>query len=249
MKLCEIIKIGSIGLVSVLLVIASFFFFWVGGLRGEDTSKYVQELSSKDPAVRMEAARKLGETKDSSAVSPLLDVLRKDKHWDVRGAAEDALVSIGEPAVKPLTALLNDQDWHIRRRAARTLGEIHDPGSDEALVTAMKKDQDCCVREFSAKALGEIRDPRASEILTAALKERNMEVVTGAYRFFIMKGESGTEVILIEVLNQNANKKMIMDFLNSGNPQLGEAALQRAKSCGYSVSQTSDWVGPRWGTM
>ena len=48
-----------------------------------------------------------------------------------------------------------------------------------------------------------------------------------------MKGEPGTEVILIEVLNQSLSKKIIMDFVNSGNPRLSEAAFERAESSGY----------------
>jgi len=253
MKLYTAKRIEGIGFVSFCLVMAFFFLFWVGSLRGEDTGKYVQELSSKDPAVRMEAARKLGETKDSSAVSPLIDVLKRDKNWGVRAAAEDALVSIGEPAVKPLTALLNDQDWHVRRRAARTLGEIHNPVSDEALVVAMRQDGDCCVRKFSAKALGNTNDPRAVDVLMAALRERNMEVVTGAYRFFIRRGEPGSEAILIEALSKSWNRTMACDYFNCGNEKLKKAASDRAKKRAesgltyYTADLTADWQGPKWG--
>ena len=232
------------------IFLAVVLFIWsLGTATASETDVLIKQLTSGDSATRVTAARELGKSQDPGAVEPLINALRNDKNWDVRAAAEDALVSIGEPAVKPLIALLDSEDWHIRRRAARTLGEIHDPSSDEALAAAMKKDKDCCVRKFSAKALGETRDPRAAEILTAALREKNMDVVAGAYCFFISKGEPGTEVILIEVLNQNVNKKMIMDFLNSGNSQLSQAAFERAKSRGYSVSATSDWQGPRWGAM
>lgn len=227
--------------------------FWVGVSWAEDTSKYAQELSSKEPAVRMEAARKLGDTKDAAAVGPLIGVLKGDKDWDVRGSAENALVSIGTPAVDSLTALLEDNDWHIRRRAARALGEIKDPKSIQALEVAMRTDRDCCVRRFSAQGIGETKDPHAAEILINALKSRDLEVVTAAYRFFIRRGESGSEAILIEALSQSWNRKMSWDFFSCGNEELKRAASDWAKKRAesglryYAAALPMDWKGPQWG--
>ncbi len=59
------------------------------------SSDILKKLKSENCAMRMEAAKALGEAKDPAAISALVTVLKKDKDWDVRGAAEDALVNIG----------------------------------------------------------------------------------------------------------------------------------------------------------
>jgi hypothetical protein len=133
----------------------------------------------------------------------------------VRGAAEDALVNIGRPSVERLIAMLKDNEWRIRRRAARTLGAV--------------------------------KDPRAAEILLNAFKNRNLEVVTGAYRFFIRRGEAGSEPMLIEALNGAWDRTMGIDFQNCGNPQLEQAASDWAKRRGYTLTLAAGQTVPKWG--
>jgi len=253
MKLYEVKRIERIGWVSVCLMTVLFSFSLVGVLSADDTSKYVQELSSKDPGVRMEAARKLGEIRDAAAVIPLIGILKEDKDWNVRGSAEDALVNIGTPAVESLAGLLRDNDWDVRRRAARTLGEIKDPQGIQALEVAMHTDKDCCVRRFSCEGIGETNDPRAAEILINALESKDLEVVTAAYRFFIRRGERGSEAILIEALSQSWNRTMACDFFGCGNEELKKAASDWAKKRAesglsyYAAALPMDWKGPKWG--
>ncbi len=238
---------GYLGVAFISLIMCSFFLSIVGNVEGGNADKLINELRSRDPAVREEAAKKLGDLKDPSAVEPLIVVLKKDKDRSVRWSAEDALVSIGAPAVEPLIKMLGDDSWRVRRRAVRTLGKIRDPRAIEPLVAAMKTDDDCYVRKYAAKAIGEINDPRAGEILTPALKSRNLEVIEGAYCFFIRRGEAGSEAVLIESLSKNWNKTMVVDFLRSGNRQLEEAAADCVKKRGYSMPSTVDWVVPKWG--
>lgn len=234
---------------SITLMIIVIFSSWLSvadSLAG-DAGPFINKLRSRDPLVREEAARKLGELKDPSAVGPLIVILKKDKDRNVRWNAEDALVNIGSPAVEPLIKMLNDDSWRVRRRAVRTLGKIRDPRAIEPLVASMKTDEDCYVRKSAAKAIGDINDPRAGEILIPALKSRDLEVIEGAYRFFIRRGEAGSEAALIESLNKNWNKLMVVDFLHSGNRQLEEAAADCAKKRGYSMPSTVDWAVPKWG--
>jgi len=239
--------LGKALVIFISLIISSSFLFIVGNSEAGDADKLINQLRSRHPVVKEEAARKLGDLKDSSAVEPLIVILKKDKDRSVRWSAEDALVNIGNPAVEPLIKMLNDDSWRVRRRAVRTLGKIRDPRAIEPLVASMKTDDDCYVRKSAAKAIGEINDPRAGEILIPALKSRNLEVVEGAYRFFIRRGQPGSEPVLIESLNKNWNKTMVVDFLNSGNRQLEEAAADCAKKRGYSLTSTVDWVVPKWG--
>ena len=232
----------------IIFIIFSFCLFFVGNLQAGDTDRLIQQLRSRNPAIRIEAAQKLGELKDPLAVNPLITTLKKDKDGHVRASAEDALVNIGAPAVEPLTVMLKDNAWRVRRRAVRTLGKIKDPRALEPLVAVMKMDKDCYVRKFAALAIGETNDPWVGEILIPSLKDKNLEVVEGAYRFFIRKGEPGSEDILIEILDRGSwNRRMVMDFLNCGNNQLEKAASECAKKRSYPITSTPDPKAPKWG--
>jgi hypothetical protein len=232
----------------IIFIIFSFCLFFVGNLQAGDTDRLIQQLRSRNPAIRIEAAQKLGELKDPLAVNPLITTLKKDKDGHVRASAEDALVNIGAPAVEPLTVMLKDNAWRVRRRAVRTLGKIKDPRALEPLVAVMKMDKDCYVRKFAALAIGETNDPRGAEILISGLKNRNLEVVQGAYRFFIRMGEPGSEGILIEALNRVSwNRTMVMDFLSCGNSQLEKTASECAKQRGFPIVSTPDPMAPKWG--
>ncbi len=229
------------------LICCSFFLFITGMVEAGSSENLINQLRSRDPALREEASRRLGELRDSTTVESLILVLKKDKDRNVRWSAEDALVSIGAPSVEPLIKMLNDDSWRVRRRAVRTLGKIRDARAIEPLLASMKTDQDCYVRKYAAKAIGELNDPRVGEILIPSLKDRNLEIVEGAYRFFIRRGEPGSEAVLIESMNKNWNKTMVLDFLKCGNRQLEEAATDCAKRRGYSILVPVDWTVPKWG--
>ncbi len=216
-------------------------------MKADERGSLLKNLKSRDAAVRKEAAVALGSMRDPRTVEPLIRALATDKDWAVRWAVEESLVKIGNPAVRPLKALLDDKDWRIRRRVTRVLAEIRDPDSVELLIRILKNDRDCCVRKFAARGLGEAKHLRAAETLLASLENRMLDVIAGAYRFFIRKGDTGTEEILIEALNKNYNKSMAADYLNCGNLRLREAAHDCAKLHGYSLTPTPDWKGPRWG--
>jgi HEAT repeat protein len=66
-------------------------------------------LQYKQWAVRLAAARTLGEIGDTRAVEPLVAALRR-REWDERKAAAEALGKIGDArAVGPLLIALQDQ--------------------------------------------------------------------------------------------------------------------------------------------
>jgi hypothetical protein len=99
-----------------------------------------------------------------------------------------------------------------------------------------------------AFALSVTNDDRAKETLNAALKNKELDIVAGAYRDFISKGESGTECILIESLNKYGTSYMANDFAHCGNTQLQEAARKWAKSQGEENElSTAHAYAPRWG--
>ena len=133
-------------------------------------------LKDRDREVRWQAVLALGGTGDKRAVEPLMGVL-KDIGEDmlVRGSAANALVEIGEPAVRPLIKALRDEDVEVRWNAAAALGKIGDRRAVKPLIKALK-DDDIIVRLFAAGALGDIGDERAVESLIEELKDEGEDV-------------------------------------------------------------------------
>lgn len=159
---------------------------FVGSVAADEIGVLIKQLNSIKSDTRLSAAKELGKRKDPRAVKPLVSVLRSDKKWEVRLAAEDSLVSIGSPSVEPLVQILKEEkDCFVRRRAARGLKELKDTCDPRALKNATQKDTDCFVRRIAARALGEVRDPIAAEFLDDAMKKKNLEIISAAYAYYI----------------------------------------------------------------
>jgi hypothetical protein len=76
----------------------------------------------KDWKVRQDVAIALGQIGDTSALKPLIAVI-KDKEEDVRKAAVEALSQIGDArAVKPLVAGIIVKDWTVYIAATEAVG-------------------------------------------------------------------------------------------------------------------------------
>jgi hypothetical protein len=224
------------------------FVFFAGNVIADEIDELIGQLKSLSSEKRLAAAKELGNTKDPRAVKPLASVMRDDRSWEVRLAAEHALVSIGSASTEALIQVLKDKTCFPRRRAARALEQIKDPCSTEALMKASREDADCCVRRFAARALGEIKDPIAARFLDNEVTKRDVEVIIGAYKYYIRKGEPGTEPVLIQAMQKcSYDKNMVLDFASCGNDQLKQAAEKIAKEEGYPLP--ADWSGPRWGKI
>ncbi len=235
----KILKVTGI----LALAFLMFSFFSERSLASNDA---LQKLTSRNPATRMDAAKSLGEKRDPAAIKALVTVLKKDKDGDVRAAAEDALVNIGSPALNSVKPLLEDESWRVRRRAVRIVGKIKDAAVTDLLIQAIRTDGDCYVKKVAARSLGDMKDDRAVEYLCNGLKEGNVYIIAGAYRFFLRRGEAGTEGALLKALHSSFNRNMIDDFANCGNTQLRAAALKYSEGR-YTVKSPSRWDGPRWG--
>ena len=233
------------------VVLGGLFFLvcFVGSAVADEVDGFIKQLTKGNPTQRLAAAKALGERGDPRAVIPLVTVLKKDTNWDVRLSAEDALVRIGSPSVEPLVQLLKEEkSCFVRRRSARTVKEIKDPCAAESLVKAAATDADCCVRRFAARGLADINDPKASEFLDEAMMKKNLEIISGAYPYYIRRGVPGCEDILVEALKECFyNKKMVSDFACCGNEKLKQAADEITKKRGYTIP--SDWSGPKWGKI
>ena len=206
----------------------------------------IKALSDEEDVVRFNAAQALINIGDSRAVGPLIIAL-DDEISGVRWSAAMALGNIGDTrAVEPLMEALGDKDDIVQANAANALGMIGEPAIDSLFKALEDINRD--VRINAAKALGYINDPSVVEFLIGALKDKNLEIIAGAYSFFIHRGEEGTEAILIEALNKYGDKGMATSFLNCGNAQLEQAAYTWATSHGYTVTEFPiGGSGPTWG--
>lgn len=187
-----------------------------------------------DAQVRTTAAAALGELRDSRAVEPLIAALVAEMKEPATPSALEKLVG-----ASALTKQRPDfQEPFIK--AFQTIG----PPAIGPLVAAL---QNGVVTVIAAEVLGESDDPRAVEALMAGLKRKDLRIVAGAYRFFIRRGQPGTEPVLIEALDLQSDVLMANDFLSSGNPVLEQAAKAwNAKQGVLGVTRIGS-AGPRWG--
>jgi len=110
----------------------------------------VKALDDDNASIRQGAAMSLGKLGDARAIGPLIRLLVDE--WLVRVKAIAALVTIGEPAVKPLLKALENDHSLIRAGAVESLGEIGDSRAIEPLVKALA-DENLAVRSSAAGVL------------------------------------------------------------------------------------------------
>jgi hypothetical protein len=66
--------------------------------------------------------------------------------------------------------------------------------------------------------------------LIAPLKKHNSIVISGAYPFFIRRGQVGSEGTLIQALNTSGDQFMAYAFERCGNPKLQKAGREWTES-------------------
>ena len=105
-------------------------------------------------------------------VEDLARIVKEANHFGEKRRAADELERIGEPAIGPLIALLNDDVPQVRAYAAGALGGI---GSERATVPliALLLDRDSYVRRTAARALGRIGSVDAIQPLVNALRDQD----------------------------------------------------------------------------
>jgi HEAT repeat protein len=165
------------------------------GLQGDTNAvgPLIAVLSDDDAEVRWSAAEALGRLGDVRAVEPLLAVAIRDPRLSVRSAAGEAIVQVGEPAVKPLIGALpglvaaellgrlGDKRAVLPlievlpiHAAIVALGELGDDRAVEPLLRILQGD-DLLDRASAARSLGKIGDRRALEPLLAVLGDTRQD--------------------------------------------------------------------------
>lgn len=117
--------------------------------------KALKYLNNSD--VRKGAAAGLGELKDETAVSSLIEAL-KDEDKYVRKNAAEALGKIGDKnAMEPLIEALKDEDWFVQEKAVAALGKIGDKRATDPLLRFIRDVKHEHFRETARAALHSIK--------------------------------------------------------------------------------------------
>jgi HEAT repeat protein len=119
-----------------------------------------------DKNVRIEAALEIGKLADPAALPALLERLGAEPDFFVRENVTWAVVRMGDAAVLPVVALLQEGDVASRFNAAHTLSKLADARAVPALLTTLD-DPDPALVQKAAYALGRIRDVRALPALVS----------------------------------------------------------------------------------
>ncbi len=150
-------------------------------------------LDDAETRGRVGAAMVLGAINDPRAAEPLIKLLGHSSP-DLRGAAYQALLSIGPPAVPALLDALEKPGKTERTVIVRILASIGDYGATEALVALLRKDPSTSFRMEVATALGRIKDRTACDALLDALRDSG--VLEIPHRIHADRGRDGDHALL-----------------------------------------------------
>lgn len=96
------------------------------GVAADDAvARGIASLTDKDPKVRAQIARQLGQSCDKRATEALIGLLQ-DQELSVRLAAIEAIGKLGDPdSVPALNELIDDKDWHVRLALVSSLASFN----------------------------------------------------------------------------------------------------------------------------
>jgi HEAT repeat protein len=247
-------------------------------------------LKDSDSDIQSLVALTLGDMGDTRAIEPLIAVL-KDRNSDVRQAAAKALEGLGwEPpdeehkgwylvgkldwegcvllggsAVKPLIAILKDDNEDVRLRAAEALGKLGDARAITPLVTALLDhiDRDEGMQSEVVAAL----DQLGTQLDNTAILVQAMEPLIAAFwgndynmrqRAVQVLGMLDTRVVepLIAALSDNVESLMsaledsdsdvrsvaVLALGRSGNPRAIELLIPSLQDNDEDVRLLVAWV-------
>jgi HEAT repeat protein len=154
-------------------------------------------------------------------------------------SVEDWIKTTGELSTEILDKVLKGEDWHIRRAAAKVLGEMGDATAIPLLSKALT-DEDWHVRQAAAKALGEIGNVTAIPHLSKALMDEDWHVRRAAAQALGKIGD-GTAISLLSAALSDEDE----DVREATAKALGEIGDATAISC-LSKSLMDKSANVRW---
>ncbi len=140
-----------------------------------ETARLRRQLTSSDPELRAQAAKRLGELKDKPSV-PLLLTLLEDSMPAVRFEAGLALGNIGGPqAIEPLfDAIQKEPQEDIAMAFTKALGDLGAKALDRLIILTSAPRR--LVRMTACRALGRIGSNKAVDPLIQRLNDPDPQV-------------------------------------------------------------------------
>lgn len=129
----------------------------------------LRSLGDESRAVRAAAGRSLGRLEAVDAVGPLVAALVEGRV--PRAVAGHALLSVGQPSLPRLRALMRHSDAETRAVVTELIGLVGD-AADAPLVGERLRDSSAEVRAKATRALGRLGAAEAAGELRAALDDR-----------------------------------------------------------------------------
>lgn len=161
-------KLPIVGLAVVLLV---------SGCSKTPAVAY-KDLVDSDPAVRSDAAIRLGQARAKDAVDSLIAVLN-DPEESVRVNVIRALGDIGDPkAVPAIIPSVGDPASGVKIAACQALGQFADPRALPAMEKALY-DPDETIRIVAARMIGQIPGPESLDVLLRIALQDESERIRG----------------------------------------------------------------------
>jgi HEAT repeat protein len=202
----------------------------------------------KNNNIRSRAAELLGYTTDERVYQTLIDKLETDK--PIRPSI---IYSIGmlkkSDAIPILERFFSDNDEQVRRSAFMVLAANSGEEAIPILLQAIQ-DERKEVGETALDALISMDDEGVKPLLDA-FKKRDLKTVAIAHKFFIRRGEPGSEPVLVEALLNYGDMMMASVYLNSRNEILEQGARRWAAENGYVIAGGPGPGGgssTRWGS-
>lgn len=174
--------------------------------------------------------------KDPRAIPVLLDILRSNVDYSLRGAAAAGLAQFNEVAAVPdLLAAVKDESYFLRERVVDALQTLLSQGyKDEAVFTVLleilRNDTASSVRDSAALALGAYKDPRAVDPLINALQDTDYLVRAFAASAL---GDIG-DAKAVEPL------RVLMSDTNETARQYAASALKKLGAGAEALAQSGD---------
>nr|WP_320160658.1 HEAT repeat domain-containing protein [uncultured Methanoregula sp.] len=167
--------------------------------------KLTRELADREeqPAVRWNAAEKLGERMDLRSVGLLRDAL-KDPDPELRWRSARALGKLAdESAIEPLSAALIDDSMPVVRiHVAEALGHFRKPAAINVLIRALG-DADPAIRHMVVQSLGEIKTEPVINALMVSLSDPDNAVRETAITTFRNLGTLAGKSLVKNLKNKN----------------------------------------------
>src|SRR5688572_6904916 len=164
-------------------------------------------LGDKDWRVRKTIVDGLVRDARPEVVTGLLNALADPENAGKRNSSTEALVRIGESAIKPIVdRLRNEQDIDVRLSLVNLIGDLRSREGFEILIELLEGENDINVASSIVSSLGKYRDATALPHLMRVLRER--EDLWLKFHVVEAVGEIGDRAALPAILPLYAEKSL-----------------------------------------